>query len=82
MVMDTLARRVADRFRAAEGQDNLPRLERVMASLESEVKQMRAALDKYKSDPAKYKPQLDNVAHGASIVGSDIRVLLRTLGKE
>jgi hypothetical protein len=58
------------------------RLERIVSSLEHEVKDMRSALDKYKQDPAKYKPQLSNMEHGASIMSSDLRVLLRTLGKE
>lgn len=65
----------------AEGPDHA-RLERIVSSLEHEVKDIRSALDKYKQDPAKYKPQLSNIEHGASIIGSDVRVLLRTLGKE
>lgn len=61
---------------------NLPRLERIVASIEKEAKEMRYSLDKYKSDPAKYKPQLENVEHAAGIIESDLRVLRRTLGKE
>jgi hypothetical protein len=66
----------------AEGVDSrLPRLERIMDSLESETKQMASSLGQYKQDPAKYKPQLNNVAHSAHIMMTDLKVLLRTLGE-
>lgn len=85
--MSSAAQRVAARcasaITSAEVTDhNIPRLERIVHSLESEAKQMVSALEKYKSDPGKNKPQLDNVAHGAAIMASSIRVLLRTLGKD
>jgi hypothetical protein len=50
-----------------------------MSSIESEVIQMRTSLNQWKSDPSRYKPQLNNVEHGANIIRTDLEVLLRTL---
>ena len=50
-----------------------------MSSIETEVNQMRTSLDQWKADPIKYKPQLNNVEHGANIIRTDLGVLLRTL---
>lgn len=61
---------------------NLPRLERIVASIEKEAKDMRVAFEKYKHEPERMKPQLQNMGHGAHILGNDVRVLLRTLGEE
>jgi hypothetical protein len=67
----------------AEGVDSrLPRLERLVKAVELEAQQMATSLGQYKQDPAKYKPQLDNVATAAKSIMMDLRVLLRTLGKE
>lgn len=84
--MDPLSKRVAARFLVADAEPgvitNLPRLERIVTSIEAEAEQMRHSFDKYKSDPMKYKPQLANVEHSAFIISSDIRTLVRTLGRE
>ncbi len=61
---------------------NLQRVERIIVSIERGAKELRSSFDKYKSDPAKFKPQLDNMAHDASVLGSDVRTLLRSLGEE
>jgi len=61
---------------------NLNRVERILLSIERGSKELRSAFEKYKSDPAKYKPQLDNMASDVSVMASDCRTLLRTLGEE
>jgi hypothetical protein len=84
-MMDTLAQKVAARFAAevAEGFDSrLPKLERIVESLESEVRQISISLAQYKQDSAKYKPQLKNVGYSAHIAASDLRALLHLLGEE
>jgi hypothetical protein len=61
---------------------NLNRVERILISIERGSKELRSAFEKYKSDPVKYKPQLANMVSDASVMASDCRTLLRTLGEE
>ena len=81
--MDTkIAKRVADKFAAQLPVDvNLQRVERVVDDISRQAKDMSLALDKYKKDPQKMKPQLENVIHTAYVISSDVRILLRTLGE-
>jgi hypothetical protein len=74
-------RELADRVGAVEGEVNLPKLDRLLDSTEDEVKQMRSSLSKYKSDPGKYKPQLENFKNSAGSVFSAMKVMLRSLGE-
>ena len=76
---DPIASRVANRFAAREV--NIPRIERVIESIEKAAKGMRFSLDKYKEDPGKYEPQLENVANHAHEIMTSARVALRSLGE-
>ena len=58
---------------------NVMRLERLVDALETEAKQMRASLDLYKRDPAKYKPQLDNFTNSANTIDSVLSGVFRTI---
>jgi len=44
---------------------NIEHLERAVLVTEQQAKEMRHSLDLYKSDPAKYAPQLDNLVSAA-----------------
>jgi len=63
------------------GEVNVPKLDRLVESIEKEVKQMRTSLDLYTKDPGKYKPQLDNLANAASTVESTVGVIHRLIDK-
>ena len=67
--------------KVAAGEVNVPKLDRLVESIEKEVKQMRTSLDLYTKDPGKYKPQLDNLANAASTVGSTVGVIHRLIDK-
>jgi hypothetical protein len=67
--------------KVAAGEVNVPKLDRLVESIEKEVKQMRTSLDLYTKDPGKYKPQLDNLANAASTVESTVGVIHRLIDK-
>ncbi len=56
---------------------SVAKLDRLIESVEREVRQMKHSLEKYASDPARYKPQLENIAHSASSIESAMRVAYR-----
>jgi hypothetical protein len=74
-------RELADRLGAAPGEVNVAKLDKLLDSAEDEIKQMKSSLSKYKSDPGKYKPQLDNFKNSAGSVFSAMKVMLRSLGE-
>lgn len=71
--------RMARELMAAEAPNLAPRLDRLVASVEESAKNMRFSWDKYKSDPMKYKPQLENLEEFAVALRSTSGSLLRAL---
>jgi len=61
---------------------NEQRMERLMDSLEDEVRQMRHSFATYRRDPRKYAPQLRNLGDSAAATARIARVILRTLDEE
>lgn len=87
--MDPLAQRVASRFVAIRKADSehhhelddprIPKIERLLGSVSREVRQMGISLEQFKHDPAKYQPQLKNLADAASTAVAGLTIILRTL---
>ena len=60
---------------------NVPKLDKLLDGVEDDVKQMRSSLSKYKSDPRKYLPQMDNFSNSVGSVYMTMKVMLRSLGE-
>lgn len=59
---------------------NVGRLERMVDNTERQLKEMKAALAKYKSDPGKMEPQLKNLASAAKSIMTTAKMGLREMG--
>lgn len=55
-------------------------LENTMVAIENGVKSVRGSLDKYKSDPRKFAPQLENVSQISHDVERALQRLMRVAG--
>jgi hypothetical protein len=92
--MDPIAKRVAARFMSRRIQSDdehgryhthvledprIPKLERLLGSVGRELHQMDVSLGQYKHDPAKYAPQLENLANAAGTAMAALTVVLRTV---
>jgi len=71
-----------DGGKTAADKVNVGRLERQVDNIGEVAKSMKSAFDKYKKDPGKYAPQLENVGTDANSVYTSARVILRTLGRK
>lgn len=71
-----------DRRSAAAPTFDVRRLERLVAAIKHEADQMVSAVTKYKSDPGRMLPQLDNAVKSGIEIESSLRVFYRTLGPE
>lgn len=60
---------------AADSKDER-RIKKFTNGLEKKMKDMQSALDKYSKDPAKYRPQLDNLARDLTESQSLLRRIL------
>lgn len=58
------------------------RIDRKMAMLEAQVRDMKSALEKFKKDPERYKPQLINLSQNAVAVASLASVISRIAAQE
>jgi len=61
---------------------NLSRVERNVNNIVEVAKSMKSALDKYKKDPGKMAPQLENVGTDANSVFTSAKGILRALGRK
>ncbi len=72
--------RMARQLMADDATRDLPMLENTMAAVEKGVQSVRFSVDKYKSDPGKFAPQLENVAQLSHDVERMLQRLARVAG--
>ncbi len=77
-----IAGKAADWEVEAAAEVNVGRLEKFVRNIEENLKSMRTAIEKYKKDPGKYAPQLENVGTDATRIYTSTRGILRTLGRK
>lgn len=62
-----------------DSRQNIDRLERLVSAVEDHTSILRSAFDQYRHDPDRMAPQLDNMRRASSEIGSNLRVIGRTL---